>query len=78
MDLFTPLSDNEIEELDNFLLDLESDESILNVSELDGLFTAVISSPDTIPPSEWLEVIWGARNNLRFGRIWQISSAFLP
>lgn len=58
-DLFTPLSETEFDELDHFLLHLESEDSALDLSELDGFFTAIVSGPDIIPPSEWLEVVWG-------------------
>ena len=52
MDVFAPLSEELIEELDNFLLNLESDESFLDVSELDGLLTAVVSGSGMIPMPE--------------------------
>lgn len=62
-----PLSDDELAALDDFLLerideeeDTEGrDEGLLNVSELDGLLTAVVSGPVMIPPSRWLPVLWG-------------------
>lgn len=64
---FSLLTDKELDWLDNFLLDrIDEDavtegmnEGILNVSELDGLFTAVVSGPTVIPPSQWMPVIWG-------------------
>ncbi len=70
MDLFTPLSDEELDLLEEFLLDridedevdendLEKDEGILNVSELDGFLTAIVSGPETIQPSRWLPAVWG-------------------
>ncbi len=66
-DLFEPLSDEEIERLDHFLLyriddDAETegmDEGVLDMSELDGLFTAIVSGPVVIPPSRWLPAVWG-------------------
>jgi len=69
--LTDPLDDAELDELDRFLLDrmtdeegdaiaaADGDEGILDVSELDGFLTAVISGPNTIPPSRWLPAIWG-------------------
>jgi hypothetical protein len=65
--LFKPLSQSEIEELDRFLLERidegavteDSDEGVFCVSELDGLFTAVVSGPVMIPPSGWLPAVWG-------------------
>jgi len=66
-DLFNILSVSEIERLDRFLLgrideDAETegrDEGVLNVSELDGFFTAIVSGPVMIPPSQWLSTVWG-------------------
>jgi uncharacterized protein len=66
-ELFTPLSDEEYESLDEFLLERidddadtnGKDEGVLDISELDGLFTAIVSGPMTIMPSQWLPVVWG-------------------
>jgi uncharacterized protein len=67
--LHTPLNDSELNRLDSFLLDRvpeeiegepgEVDEGILDISELDGFLTAIISGPRAIAPSEWLPVVWG-------------------
>jgi uncharacterized protein len=35
------------------------DEGIINISELDGFFTAIVSGPQMIPPSQWLPLVWG-------------------
>jgi uncharacterized protein len=61
-----PLDDWEMDELDRFLLEHmaqthDSDEGLLGMSELDGFFTAIISGPQTIPPSTWLSAVWGDR-----------------
>jgi uncharacterized protein len=66
-DLFIPLSDEEYERLNQFLLDrvdeeadtMDKDEGVLDVSELDGLFTAIVSGPATTLPSQWLPAVWG-------------------
>jgi len=70
--LSTPLDDAELSQLDDFLLDrlddetsdkiaaVGGDEGILDVSELDGFLTAIVSAPNTILPSKWLDAIWGA------------------
>lgn len=66
-DLSDPLSDEELERLQTILLDRVDedavtdgkDEGVLDVSELDGLLTAVVSGPATIVPSRWLPAIWG-------------------
>ena len=66
-DLRQPLTDDELDWLNDFLLeridddaDTEGkDEGILDVSELDGLLTAVVSGPVTLVPSRWLPQVWG-------------------
>lgn len=62
-DLSLPLSEAEFHELDEFLLSLNSDEAMLDMSEFDGFITAVISGPDTIMPSTWLPLVWGGDEN---------------
>jgi uncharacterized protein len=58
--LSTPLSDEELEELDQFLLsEAVSDEAML-LDTLDGYLTAIVIGPATILPSQWLPGIWGA------------------
>jgi uncharacterized protein len=65
--IFKPLSDNELDWLDHFLLQRideyagarNKDEGILNVSELDGLFTAIVSGPEMIRSAHWLPQVWG-------------------
>ena len=70
MDVSTPLNDEELDVLDAFLLDridedavyeddLEKDEGILDISGLDGFFTALVSGPEVIVPSRWLPAVWG-------------------
>jgi len=66
-DVSTPLSDDEYHRLDQFLLDridenadtTDRDEGVLGISELDGLFTAIVSGPVTILPSQWIPAVWG-------------------
>ncbi|MBI5618920.1 MAG: UPF0149 family protein [Gammaproteobacteria bacterium] len=52
------LSDAEIEELDNFLLDAEGIDESMDVSSLDGFLTAIVCGPNLIMPSEWLRWVW--------------------
>ncbi len=67
MNPFTILSEMEIEQLDQFLLDRideyadteGKDEGVIDISELDGLFTAIVSGSVIIPPSQWLPAVWG-------------------
>jgi uncharacterized protein len=66
-DLHTPLSDEELDRLDRFLLDRVDedavtdgmDEGVLGVTELDGFLTAIVSGPVTVMPSQWLPAVWG-------------------
>lgn len=62
-DLSVPLSDPEYEELESFLLSLEIEEAVLNMSELDGFITAIVSGPELILPSEWLPVVLGGEDS---------------
>jgi uncharacterized protein len=53
-----PLTDDELAELDRFLLDVEGVDESMDLSMLDGYFTAILSGPKTILPSEWLRWVW--------------------
>ena len=69
MNVSPPLEDWEMDELDSFLLQRmpenvadaeQADEGLLGMSELDGFFTAILSGPESIPPSEWMQAVWGS------------------
>ena len=78
-DLITPLTDKECDRLDQFLLDRideeadtqGKDEGVLDISELDGLFTALVSGPVSAVPSQWLPVVWGD-----FEPVWESQAEF--
>ena len=78
-DLTTPLTDKECDRLDRFLLDrideeadtLDMDEGVLDISELDGMFTALVSGPISTVPSQWLPVVWG-----EFEPVWESQEEF--
>ena len=65
--IFAALSETELDLLDQFLMERTSDatntegkdEGVLDVSELDGFLTAIVSGPVLIPPSRWLPAVWG-------------------
>lgn len=69
--LSQPLDDDELAQLDDFLLNrldddtsdriaaVGGDEGILDVSELDGLLTAIVSGPNVVLPSRWGPALWG-------------------
>jgi yecA family protein len=54
----SPLTDEEIKELDEFLLEAEGVEESMDISTLDGFFTAIVCGPKTIMPSEWMRWVW--------------------
>jgi uncharacterized protein len=51
------LDDDELEELENFLLDLACESSML-FDELDGLLHAIAIGPELVEPSKWLPLVW--------------------
>ena len=53
-----PLTDEEIHDLEQFLLDAEGIEESMDVSTLDGFLTAIVCGPKTIMPSEWMRWVW--------------------
>jgi uncharacterized protein len=60
MDLANPLTDEELDELEDFLLSPAAGEDAMDVSMLDGFLTALAIGPENLPPSRWLPVVWGA------------------
>ncbi len=53
-----PITDEEVQELENFLFSEDVPEECMTLSEIDGLLTALAAGPVVVPPSEWLPVIW--------------------
>ena len=58
-ELQKPDSDDILEVIDYYLMRYGHDDSILDVSELDGFFAALACAPNTIKPSRWMPAIWG-------------------
>ena len=58
-ELQKPDSDDVLEVIDYYLMRYGHDDSILDVSELDGFFAALACAPNTIMPSRWMPAIWG-------------------
>ena len=52
-----PLTEAELDELDEFLLDVDLENS-MDISMLDGFLAAVVSGPRAIMPSEWMPWVW--------------------
>ena len=58
MTLDQPLSNAELEELDDFLCGEDIEETSMDVSTLDGFLTAIAIGPQIVLPSEWLPWVW--------------------
>jgi uncharacterized protein len=58
-DMMAPLSDEELEELDQFLLYGVDNDEAMTLDTLDGYFHAIAIGPQTIMPSQWLPKVWG-------------------
>lgn len=54
-----PLTEPELEWLDDVLMEYGTEQSVLDMSELDGFLTAVLSGPTVVPVEEWLPALWG-------------------
>lgn len=61
MNLTEPLSEEELEALNQFLLDSELEDN-MDVAMLDGYLTAIVSAPDAHLPSEWQPWVWDMEN----------------
>ncbi|EMH4162264.1 YecA family protein [Pluralibacter gergoviae] len=59
-----PLNESELEWLDDVLARYGNDASIMDVSELDGMLTAILSSPTEIEPADWLVALWGGTQHV--------------
>lgn len=57
-----PLTIAEFDLIEETLLKYGDDHSVLNVAELDGYFTALVSSPTQVDIAEWFPAIWGGQN----------------
>ena len=51
--------DPDLSRLDDLLLSLPEENDGMLLSEFDGLCAGVIVSPQLIPPSDWLPLVWG-------------------
>ena len=61
--LMAPLSEEETDELDRFLLSDLVPEEALTLSALDGYLAAIVIGPEVVLPSRWLPRVWGARGD---------------
>ncbi len=53
------LNDEELAELDEFLLSDACDDDVLSVDEVHGFLTALLVGPQAMEEAEWLDVAWG-------------------
>jgi hypothetical protein len=58
---YTPLNEDELNELDQFLLYDVDTEDVMTLDMVDGFLHALAVGPATIPPKQWLPKIWGTR-----------------
>lgn len=58
MELQTPLSSEELAELEDFLDSEAVPEECMNFAMLDGFLTCLVIGPDMVMPSEWMPVVW--------------------
>ncbi len=54
-----PLTDEEMDFIEQMLDKYGHEESILSMSELDGFLTALVAGPNAVMPSVWYAQIWG-------------------
>ncbi|HCB1497844.1 uncharacterized protein DET57_108185 [Klebsiella oxytoca] len=59
-----PLNESEVEWLDEILSKYAEEGTIMDVAELDGLLTAILSGPTEIEPAQWLLAIWGGADKV--------------
>lgn len=59
-----PLTEKELEWLEETLIKYGNDESVVDVAELDGMLTALLSGPAQVEPSEWLVALWGGQQQI--------------
>ena len=58
-----PLSDDEFDELDEFLLSDRCPEDAMTMDSLHGFLTAIVIGPEQIGIAEWLPRVWGSDAN---------------
>lgn len=58
-----PLNHQELAFVDEMLIKYGNDDAVLDISELDGFLTAIVSGPDPISPDRWLPALWGGPGN---------------
>jgi uncharacterized protein len=68
--LYTPLTDDELSDLDDFLSELDND-AAMNIEALDGYLSAQLLSPLPLsgkPGAEWMGPVWGGGEPFTSGK----------
>lgn len=55
-----PLTEKEVEELEQFLASKATPEETMDMSMFDGFLTAIMIGPNLIQPSRWMPLVWGS------------------
>jgi uncharacterized protein len=58
-DPFAPLSEEEFDQLDDFLLYGVDTDEVMMIEAVDGFMHAIVIGPTTVHPKQWLPKIWG-------------------
>lgn len=61
-ELFEPLTEEELDELDQFLLYEMDTEEGMTLDTLDGFLHAIVIGPEFIHPYQWLPKVWGTED----------------
>lgn len=64
--IWDPLSDEELDELEDFLASTAVPESTMNLFMLDGFLTGLAVGPVVLLPDEWLPQVWGGEGRPSF------------
>ncbi len=67
---YLPLTDDELQDLDDWLSDLPTD-AAMNIEALDGYLSAMLLSPAPLtdkPGAEWMAPIWGGGDPFQSGK----------
>lgn len=59
LQMMASLSNEEMDELDSFLMSDATSDETMQLDCLDGFLTAIVSGPVMLKPSEWLPHVWG-------------------
>ncbi|HEX9181063.1 MAG TPA: UPF0149 family protein, partial [Burkholderiales bacterium] len=62
-ELEVPLSGEELDELEAFLVSEATPDDCMDLETLDGFLTALVSGPEAIMPDEWLPWVWSVEGD---------------